>query len=59
MKKRIEWEADMTPEEQELKWMREFAKKPFDEKFRFLCKIQMMGSKPNDPQRKGKRIEWP
>lgn len=58
-KKRIEWEVDMTPEEQELKWSREFIKKPFDERFSYICRLQLMGRKgKNNNSSKGKRIEW-
>ncbi|MBK6265682.1 hypothetical protein JKA74_11595 [Marivirga sp. S37H4] len=57
--KKIQWEENMTPEQQDLHWAREFIQKPFDERFSYLCKLQMMGRKqpkPNDRQKK--RIEW-
>lgn len=57
--RRIEWNKNLSPEQQELKWMKEFVQMPFHEKFSFVCKLQMMEKKAdsfsNSPS---KRIEW-
>lgn len=57
--KKIEWKADMTHDELQLKWMREFIKKPFNERFSYICKLQLMNrnaGKVNDSL--GRKIEW-
>lgn len=57
--RKIEWKSNVTPDQQELSWMREFVAKPFDEKFIFICKLQLMDlPKQTGTSKKGKRIEW-
>ncbi len=57
--RKIEWNSNVTAGQQELSWMREFVRKPFNDRFSFICKLQLMEvPKQTGKREKGKKIEW-
>lgn len=43
--RKIDWNKNETNSDQELRWMKSFARKPFSERFAYICKLQQMNIK--------------
>jgi len=57
--RKIEWNKEETnADNQDLKWMKAFLRKPFSERFTYLCKLQMMNIDRKGHNKSKRKIEW-